>query len=166
MFSFLGHVIILGDFNARTGTYNDFILKDGNKYLPNCQNTSAFKQPNIKYSFDNVLSNHGKWLLELCRTLDLRILNGRTKGDTFGQVTRHNRKSVSVVDYAIVDQEILPLVQSCLVRPPNYLSDHSQIATWFQFSAQDSFQPQEKYVLDTGLISQKLPQTVFMAGKF
>lgn len=127
VFSSMGHLIILGDFNARTGTCDDFIMKEGNKYLPNCQN-SKFHEPVKRNSFDNTVNKHGKWLLDLCRTFDLGILNGRTKGDTFGQITSHNRNGVSVVDYIVVDLELLPLVQSFVVRPPNYLSHHSQRA--------------------------------------
>ena len=37
------------------------------------------------------------------------------------------------MDYVIVEQELLPLVETFVVRPVNYLSDHSQIAAWFDF---------------------------------
>ena len=40
-----------------------------------------------------------KRLLETCRTQNLRILNGRTKGNSLGNVTFHGQNGVSVVDY-------------------------------------------------------------------
>ena len=76
-------------------------------------------------NFDNAINKHGKWLLELCRSLDLRILNGRVKGDSFGQPTSHNRMGISAVDYAIIDQDMFKYVKSFIVKPPTCLSDHS-----------------------------------------
>ena len=38
-------------------------------------------------NFDNIVNDHGKQLLDLCKTCDLRILNGRSKGDTLGKFT-------------------------------------------------------------------------------
>ena len=55
-------------------------------------------------SFDNELNSHGKRLLEICNSADLRILNGRVSGDSLGRVTFHGKKGVSVVDYAVCDQ--------------------------------------------------------------
>ncbi len=45
-------------------------------------------------SFDNELkiNNRGKRLLELCRSADLRILNGRVSGDSLGRATFHGRR--------------------------------------------------------------------------
>ena len=62
---------------------------------------------------------------------DLRILNGRTKGDSFGRPTFHGKNGVSVVDYIICNQTIFQNIQHFIVKPPNYLSDQSQIVAWF-----------------------------------
>jgi hypothetical protein len=37
---------------------------------------------------------------------------------------------VSVVDYIIYSQTIFQNIQHFIVKPPNYLSDHSQIVAW------------------------------------
>ena len=55
-------------------------------------------------SFDNNINNHGKRLLEICRSADLRILNGRVSGDSLGRATFHGKAGISVVGYAICDQ--------------------------------------------------------------
>ena len=58
---------------------------------------------------------------------DLRILNGRTKGDSLGRATFHG---ISVVDYILCDQELFQKTNYFVVKPPTYLSDHSQIVAW------------------------------------
>jgi hypothetical protein len=60
----------------------------------------------------------------------MRILNGRTKGDSLGRPTFHGRNSTSVVDYIICDQNIFQNAKYFVVKPPTYLSDHSQIIAW------------------------------------
>ena len=54
--------------------------------------------PTQRNSFDNELNSHGKRLLEICKSADLRILNGRVSGDSLGGVTFHGKNGVSVVD--------------------------------------------------------------------
>ena len=58
---------------------------------------------------------------------DLRILNGRTKGDSLGRATFHG---ISVVDYILCDQELFQKTNYFVVKPPTYLYDHSQIVAW------------------------------------
>ena len=105
-------MILMGDFNARTVTENDFVPLEGNTFVPLCPK-KYLDEPKRRFSFDNI--------------------SGRIKADFFGKVSCHKRNGVSVVDYIIVEQELLPLVQTFVVRPVNYLSDHSQIAAWFDF---------------------------------
>jgi hypothetical protein len=58
----------------------------------------------------------------------MRILNGRTLGDSFGKPTSHVHKNgTSVVDYIICDQELTQTIENVIVKPPISLSDHSQI---------------------------------------
>ena len=49
----------------------------------------------------------GKSFLDICRSADLKLLNGRVSGDTLGRATFHGRNGISVVDYAICDQDTL-----------------------------------------------------------
>ena len=76
-------IVLAGDFNARTGTENDFITNDYCNFVPG----DSFPSPTVvspRKSFDNHINEQGKHLLEICKSLDLRILNGRCKGDSFG----------------------------------------------------------------------------------
>ena len=58
-------------------------------------------------SEDKVPADHrGKELLELCKSLQLVILNGRKIGDLFGKFTSLQWNGNSVVDYVLVSKSI------------------------------------------------------------
>ena len=124
-----GSILLMGDFNSRTGKYPDNVCQDGNSIIVNDQSKSsqyAFQ----RNSFDNDLNDHGKKLFEICRSADLRILNGRISGDSLGRPTFHGKSGVSVIDYAVCDQNLFPHVAKFIVREPSSLSDHSSIMAW------------------------------------
>lgn len=66
----------------------------------------------------------------ICKYCDYQILNGRAKGDSLGKRTFHNKNGISTIDYATCDANIIDSIKYFIVKPPNYLSDHSQIITW------------------------------------
>ena len=132
-FSTLGSVILMGDFNSRTGKYSDTVSQEGNSIITNDQSESAF-QPAQRNSFDNLLNSHGKKLLEICKNLDLRIVNGRVNGDTLGRPTFHGKNGTSVIDYIICDQCTFLNVANFVVKQPSYLSDHSAIVAWLNLN--------------------------------
>ena len=91
--------------------------------------------PIRRNSYDNELNSHGKRLLDICRSADLKILNGRVSGDTLLRATFHGRNGiVSVVDYTICDQDTLSNVANFVVKQPCSLSDHSSIITWLNIN--------------------------------
>ena len=56
----------------------------------NSRRGTTFLTPKMvpgRKNFDQHLNEHGKLLLEICKSLDMRILNGRCKGDSFGRIT-------------------------------------------------------------------------------
>ena len=83
-----GEVIIQGDLNARTGRENDFV---------NLHNIESHKdydeeeEPGIRQrnSEDTVINKRGEELVELCKSLNMVILNGRKVGDPWGKMTSH-----------------------------------------------------------------------------
>ena len=130
-FSSKGNVILLGDFNARTGKDKGVVSKDGNTFIQNdCSELSL--DPSSRNAFDYKLNAHGKKLLDICKLFDLKILNGRTSGDSLGKVTYHGKNGVSTVDYVITDQNLFRRVQYFVIDKPVFLSDHSPISTWLQ----------------------------------
>ena len=86
----------MGDLNSRTGKYPDSVSQEGSNIITNDQSEYALSF-NQRNSFDNELNNHGKRLLEICRSADIRILNGRLSGDSLGRATFHGRNGTSVV---------------------------------------------------------------------
>ena len=79
-----GDVILQGDFNARSGNEND--------YLPNDKYDGIFgienhEDPPHRNSEDRKICEKGSLLIDLCRSYDFRIANGRTLGDIFGKFT-------------------------------------------------------------------------------
>ena len=114
IFSSLGSILPMGDLNARTGKYSDNVCKEGNNLITNDQSEFSLC-PTHRNSFDNELNSHGKTLLEICKSAELRILNGRVSGDSLGRVTFHGKNGVSVVDYSIYDQDLLSHVANFVV---------------------------------------------------
>ena len=83
----------MGDFNSRTGEYSDNVCQENDQ--------SEFSLTFQRHSFSNELNNRGKRLLEICRSADLEIMNGRFRGDSLARPTFHGKSGVSVVDYAV-----------------------------------------------------------------
>ena len=131
-----GNVMLLGDFNARTSKLEDFISHEGNTFINDITENSFI--PVKRNNFDGTINQHGKWLIELCKTCNLRILNGRTLGDSLGRPTYHGKNGISLIDYAICDQDFTRSVENLVVKPPTYLSDHSQIVTWIKTTQLES----------------------------
>ena len=80
-------------------------------------------------SFDTHVNDIGKQLLEMCKSLDLRILNGWCKGGSLGQRTFHGHQGSSTLDYVIASHDILYLFETLVVRKPSPFSDHCQLIT-------------------------------------
>ena len=88
-----GAVLIQGDFNARTASEKDFaeffeedpILGGGGESQVNRNSEDKNKNP-----------RGGEELLDLCKSNNLLIANGRKPGDLFGKYTCHNWNGSSV----------------------------------------------------------------------
>ena len=69
-FSSKANVITLGDFNARTSKQEDFVSNEGNEYIPDTSENSFYLKD--RQNFDTPINNHGKKLIEICKTCDLK----------------------------------------------------------------------------------------------
>ena len=127
-----GLVMLLGDLNARTSKLNDFNSPDGNRFLPTdlLEKSQCFSE--CRNNLDNTVNNHGKNVLNICKQFDIRIVNGRFRGDSLGNFTFHNTKGDSTLDYIICDQNLFSNIEYFLVQPSTYLSDHNQIILWIK----------------------------------
>ena len=103
-----GDTILMGDFNARTGSEEDLIISDDISHVPLSDNQYVIDTAVGKISsHDSHIDTRGKELLDMCISNQLRILNGRTFGDSFGIYSCYKPVDCIVVDYAIVSQHLL-----------------------------------------------------------
>ncbi|GFS04675.1 zinc-binding alcohol dehydrogenase domain-containing protein 2 [Elysia marginata] len=96
-------VILMGDFNAKTATVNEILhMEDLDRTLP-LSNILQVRNINFtRVSQDrNRPNNYGHKLLDMCKTTELIILNGRCGEDKHLGATTCN--SSSVIDYALVN---------------------------------------------------------------
>ena len=116
-----------GDSNARTGTLPDFISSSNagavhdiynDIGLPidcnearNNQDTSTI-EPHCQLFLDTVINNQ------------LKILNGRTLGDSTGKLTCHKSNGSSLVDYFLISSWAREQVNSLQVKEFTSYSDH------------------------------------------
>ena len=125
-----GSIILSGDLNARTGVKEDYILNDEDDihmseqghYLPDLNIRSRGSQ-------DKTISSRGNSILDMCTGARLRIVNGRTLGDTLGRFTCHNSLGSSVVDYCIVSETLYKHILYFKVHDfEATISDHCQLS--------------------------------------
>ena len=108
-------IMLIGDFNSRTGTMNDLLLaENANEVL----DSSNFNHPDIinilkcldlpvnRSNKDTKTNNNGKKLIEMCKCHEMCIVNGRLGSDkNIGNTTCNN---VSTIDYVICTPDLLP----------------------------------------------------------
>lgn len=88
-YSQLGNVFVTGDMNARTGKLTDFVHHSGNDCVHPCAcDCTTEWTPPTRSSKDTTVNEYGRELIELCRSCNLVIVNGRVKPDTEGNFTR------------------------------------------------------------------------------
>ena len=132
IFANQGKVLLIGDFNSRTGQSPDYILNDStdlnnfsdNYILPRNYSVDQILKRNNQ---DQICNTQGKNLLYLCIAAKLRILNVRYVGDSLGYFTCLTANGCSSVDYSIVSESLLSSVLFFTTQDFNFLSDHSQI---------------------------------------
>lgn len=101
------HVILAGDFNARTGTRTEIhsVLHESmdrfNEIFEESQSEFNLTLESIeRNNVDKIQNCYGKLLLEMCKSNNLLIVNGRLGDNISGKVTC---KGTSTVDYFICD---------------------------------------------------------------
>ena len=141
-FAKFGKIALQGDFNARTGSVDDFInLSDndfcydnvfcfedyglGHNQADTEENSTFFTKRN---SQDPFLCKRGRELLAACKNHNLCILNGRKVGDLFGKITCFRWNGCSVIDYAICSRDLLKdIINFKVLTSLPWISDHAPI---------------------------------------
>ena len=94
-----GIVLLQGDFNAHTSNKADFLVPDKTDEIFGIENC---KKPLLRNSEDRKsLNKRGSCLLDLCKSHDFLIANGRKPGDIFGKYTSFQWNGCRVVDYLL-----------------------------------------------------------------
>ena len=127
-YKLLGKTIICGDLNARTASERDYLIHD--EHLDS--DFTSDIESNVLYpkrvNKDNVIDICGKRLLDLCKSTNLIICNGRLgEDDGIGEFTFLNATSNTVLDYVLAGYNDFNMFSSFNIELPNELSDHSPI---------------------------------------
>ena len=130
-FSEMGRVFIFGDMNARVDQRSDFIVNDGP--LLDITDQYDMDRPLSRVSSDNGSNRFGERLLDLCKSLNVRIMNGRIGSDQItGSFTCYTHNGESVVDYLITMQENFDIISSFYVEDFTIHSNHAPISSSFR----------------------------------
>ena len=120
--------------------------------------TSSATPPRKMYEVDTVetrcrnnmdqgFNSYGPKLIDLCKAVPLRILNGRVLGDLFGKYTCFTPRGNSAVDYAAVSPRLFKSVRYFSVSNlMPQLSDHSPIELALKINF-TTFSKQSNYLL-------------------
>ena len=126
-----GDLVCLGDFNARTGTDLDYLSNEDNTNLPMTHDlyTTDTVATYPRGNKDTVTNQYGEQLIALCRSVPLRVCNGRKLGDIMGEYTCYKWNGQSVVDYCLASPGIYDKITSFTVHDfiPQ-LSDHCSVS--------------------------------------
>ena len=122
-----GKVYVFGDFNGRVGEKLDFVTCDKN--LENIDlEENIPDRPLARASLDKTCNNQGKRVLELCKSNQLRIANGRLGNvlntSTF---TFMNSQTATTIDYLLLCERDFNTVSKFCICDFNYLSDHAPL---------------------------------------
>ncbi len=128
-----GDIMLLGDFNARTGNKSDYVSDFNEESVEDfARNTENYILEQLgrvhRINADDKTNTYGNHVLDLCKGLNLRILNGRTFGDSAGEFTCFHYNGKSTVDYCIVSENIIHSIPSLKISPPTHLSDHAHLS--------------------------------------
>ena len=120
-------VLMAGDFNARTGSLEDFICTEAlSRHVQELQPETPIVDVAVpaRANMDTTTNVFGTQLLDLCRSSGLLIMNGRTRGDTRGEFTFRSSDNASTVDYFVASPQLLTMADTLTVHRDIVVSDH------------------------------------------
>ena len=103
LFQTKGNIILQGDLNAHTNNKDDIIItdefdRDFGIEIPIAQHRNS--------EDSSKTDRRGEEFLELCKSQNMIIINGRKTGDPFGKITSYQWNGKAVVDYVISSFEL------------------------------------------------------------
>ena len=154
-----GHLILAGDFNARIGTRQDFILHDST-YCTHLPPNYISDYPLTRISEDNTVNEYGRELLQLCKGSQLRIVNGRVGNDKGkGKYMCFTRHGNSVVDYVITSPDFVDSFHQFEVGTLSEISDHCPLLfeVWVESYTKPMSQRNSQSGCNEAMSSESLP---------
>jgi hypothetical protein len=147
-----GRVLLMGDFNARTGGLNEWDILD--PHIRRHYDVSGISE---RKSRDHTLNNTGRRLLTVCESTGVCLLNGRSNTDKNGLITFQslNGRGKSVIDYAVVSKDMLMgchehmldfrviPIHTCPTRAAGGKYDHCPIVTAVGWNMLSCLTPKE-----------------------
>ena len=123
-----GDLILIGDFNSRTGNIQETIHEVRDITDNERQDINVDTSIPTRYNEDYTVNQFGKQLLNTIEQAHMVILNGRTLGDIQGSKTCHKLNGSSTVDYIIVSSGIWNNVTTFRVLEEEWFTDHSPLS--------------------------------------
>ena len=118
---------ILGDMNGRVGEESEFAT---NYIQANASQNLLTRTviETIRRNGDKTKCITGEKIIQLCKSYDIQIANGRFPGDFLGNFTHHNKNTgQSTVDLALISDALYPNIDDFKVLPQTEYSDHCKI---------------------------------------
>ena len=144
------HLLLVGDFNSRTGNMDDFILIDNTDSIPELSENSTYQTDDFQVPRSNSnkeINNYSKHLISICKSYGLHLLTGRFSGDRHGSTTCIANKGFSVVDYMIADSAIFGYVKDFSVMKRDE-SDHFPLACMIKTSIASHHELEDEIISD------------------
>ena len=136
-FSRNGEVILVGDFNARTGYFQTVFYDTSEEML---REMDANDLSLARHSQDKECTSYGRSLIDMGTTHGLAILNGlQIFPASNGFTCFPHRHGASTVDYVLAQSNLIPLIKDFNIgpRPIGIAVDHAILSftILFQFNA-------------------------------
>lgn len=119
-----GSILLMGDFNARTGELIDYVEFDDDNLRYSLPSNYVTDSLHRRLSMDKTVHKYGRKLVNISLNNNLFILNGRSLGDIYGKFTCYTPQGPSVVDYFLCSQELFKDVMHMKVKDLQIFSDH------------------------------------------
>ena len=115
-------MFLLGDLSSRTSTKSDFI--DNDRPINTQHGENEVDTPILRSSLDKGSNRFGDSLLDICKWVNTRIVNGRSHNDkSVGRMTCYTHNSEIVVDYVL------------LIEPLNFqIISHFKVGDFTEYS--------------------------------
>ena len=128
----LGDVMLMGDFNSRISTLNEYQHNDTTRQFDHHLDIDNISRDPLvlsqRCSEDCHKNEFCTKFMDLINDSDLRILNGRALGDLEGKFTCHEYNGSSVVDYCTISPALWSEVLYFNVTDVEFYSDHCPLS--------------------------------------